>query len=117
MAFVTKKTINNESIEIIQLRGFNYAKIHHQPFDKYIVVCRIGFTNVDEHTIKDIVIFEPSGEPENIISEFDYLNINGEDKLHNPLKENLCRSVYYSRFQSKSIPYYQDIGFHFKYVC
>lgn len=117
MAFTTKKTIDGETIELIQLRGFNYAKIRCQPFDKYIVVCRIIFTNVDENTIKDIVIIEPSGEPENVISEFDYLDHNGEDKLNNPLKENLCRSVYYSRFQSKSVPYYEDIGFKFMFKC
>ena len=77
MAFVTKKTINDETIEIIQLHGFNYAKINHQPFENIIVVCRIWFTNVDENIIKDIVIVEPSGEPKNIISEFNYLDING----------------------------------------
>jgi hypothetical protein len=118
MAFVTKKTINDETIEIIQLDGFNYAKINYQPFENIIVVCRIWFTNVDENIIKDIVIVEPSGEPKNIISEFNYLDINGEDRLNNPLKENLCRSIYYSTFQSnpKSVPYYENIGFQFNYV-
>ena len=116
MVFVTKKTLNGEQIEIVGLRGYHYAKINHQPFDKYIVVCRIHFTEVDENTIKDIRIIETSGDSENIISEFDYLDINGEDKLNNPLKENLCRSVYYSRFQSKYVPYYEDIGFEFKFI-
>lgn len=117
MAFVTKKTLNGEQIEIVLLHGFHYAKINYQPFDKYIVVCRIHFTNVDENTIKDVLICEPSGDPENIIGEFNYLDINGEDKLNNPLKENLCRCVYYSRFQSKIVPYYEDIGFKFKMIC
>ncbi len=117
MAFITKCTLKGEQIEIIELRGCHYAKIKHQPFDKYIIVCRIHFTEVDENTIEDIRIIETTGDPENIISEFDYLDINGENKLNNPLKENLCRSVYYSRFQSKSVPYYQDIGFEFKIIC
>jgi hypothetical protein len=118
MHFIRKQTIHGENIDLVQMRGSYYAKINHQPFDSYIVVCRIHFTEVDETIIKDIRIYLPNGDPIDIYSEFDYLDANGEDTLNNALKENLCRSIYYSHFQSKTknVYYYEDIGFSFTYL-
>ncbi len=116
MQFIRKQTINGENIDLVKLRGLYYAKINHQPFNSYIVVCRIHFTEVNDNVIKDIKILLPNGDPIDIYSEFDYLDLNGEDTLTNALKENLCRSIYYSRFQSKQVYYYEDIGFSFTYI-
>ena len=115
MAFVTKKLVNGVSIEITQLADKCYAKIKHQPFDKYIVVCRIKFKSIDEETISDITIYNPSGGIADIINEFNFLDSNGNDTLKNVLKENLCRSVFYNQYESSQLPYFMDIGFTFGY--
>jgi hypothetical protein len=116
MVFNTKKLLSGESIEVTQLGGKYYAKIHYQPFDKYIIVCGINFkTETDGERIIDITIDNLYGEIPYIIYEFNFLDINGNDTLSKELKENLCRSVYYNQYDKHKLPYFSDIGFSFGY--
>jgi len=115
MAFTKKELLNGESIEITQLADKYYAKIKHQPFDKYIVVCGIKFTSIDEDKISNITIYNPYGGIADIINEFNFLDSDGNDTLRNDLKATLCRQIYYSQYESVQAPYFMNIGFTFGY--
>ena len=115
MAFTTKKQLSGNSIEITQLGDKYYAKINYQPFDKYIVVCGIQFKTVDDDTISDITIYNPYGRIPDIINEFNFLDKHGNDTLSHELKENLCRSVFYSQYETTEEPYFMNMGFSFGY--
>lgn len=115
MTFITMQLSNGDSIEVVQLFDKYYAKIHHQPFDKYIIVCKINFARNDEDNVCNITIYNPYDDLSDIIYEFNFLDIDGKDTLSNILKENLCRSVFYSQFGSDCVPYYKNMGFDF--VC
>lgn len=118
MTFTPKKTNNGEIINITQLNNKYYAKIEYQPFDNYIVVCGINFNtekNEDEEIISNITIYNPYGDIPNIINEFNFLDKDGKDTLIVELKENLCRSVFYSQYESSEPPYFMNMGFSFGY--
>ena len=115
MAFTTKTTIGGEAINIIQLGDKWYAKIHYQPFEKYIVVCGIKFKTVNGDKISNITIYNPYRAISDIIHEFNFLDNDGKDALSKELKENLCRSVFYSHYDCSQLPYFMDIGFSFGY--
>ena len=115
MAFTTKRTINGNTINITQLGDKYYAKINYQPFNKYIVVCKINFKTIDKETISDITIYNQTGRSPDIINEFNYLDINGNDTLSNALKGNLCRAVFYSQYESTDVPYFMNMWFSFGY--
>jgi hypothetical protein len=115
MAFTTKKLSSDKSIDVTQLNNKFYAKIKHQPFEQYLVVCEILFTDVGENTIKDITIYNPSGRISDIINMFNYLDRDGNDTLTKETKDVLFNNVLYSQYESSQTPYYQNIGFCFGY--
>jgi hypothetical protein len=115
MVFITKKLISDKTIEVTQLNDNFYAKINYQPFDKYIVVCKIKFNTIDDETISDITIYNPTGKKPDIINEFNFFDKDGNDTLSNGLKENLYRSIFYSQYESSEVPYFMNIGFSFDY--
>ena len=115
MTFFLKQTTDGKAIEITQIGDLYYAKINHQPSDKYIIVCKIQFKNVDENTISDIKIYNPFGRIVYIINEFDYLDKDGNDTLTREEKISISTYLYSSQYDTISPCYWNNVGFCFGY--
>ena len=115
MTFFSKQTTDGKAIEITQIGDSYYAKINHQPSDKYIIVCKIQFRNVDENTIADIKIYNPLGSIVYIIREFNYLDKEGNDTLTSEEKKSIATNLYNSQYDTMSPCYWNNVGFCFGY--